>query len=204
MAVYVQTIQVSGEKCCGKISVFLYVAFCWLRKLKFRALCANTCLPTYVFQKTTDFSMFGSSLRHILLLRCSSKFIWWSYIKEKGETQARAPWGCSFGGMNQSISRKWHVGPQGPEETQAGERCNNAPVSVTSARRRFRVEVAIQKECFKQCEEQRSPRVTLQNMGMEGKKVEAAGEGQAAYGGSCHPQKSWSWQIRRLIRTPSP
>lgn len=61
-------------------------------------------------------------------------------MKEKEKARARVPWCCSFGGMNQSVSRKWHRGPQGPEETQAGERDNNEPASVTSARR-FRVEV---------------------------------------------------------------
>lgn len=38
------------------------------------------------------------------------------------------------------------MGSQGPEETQAGERYSNEPASVTSARRRFWVEVAIERE----------------------------------------------------------
>lgn len=60
MLIYLQTIQDFGKKCYGKIPVFLYVAFCWYRKLKFRALCANTCLTTFVIQKATDFSQFWS------------------------------------------------------------------------------------------------------------------------------------------------
>lgn len=38
------------------------------------------------------------------------------------------------------------MGSQGPEETQAGERYSNELASVTSARRRFWVEVAIERE----------------------------------------------------------
>lgn len=101
------------------------------------------------------------------------------------------------------MSRKWHTRTQGPEETQAGERYNNGPTSVTSAKRRFRLEVTIQRECFKQFEEQSSLYITLQSVGMEGKKVEAAGEGQVTCGGRCQPQKSRSWQVSRLITTPS-
>lgn len=155
------------------------------------------------FRKQQISVSFGPSLRHISLLRCTNKFISWSHTKEKGEAQARAPWCCSFGGVNQSMSRKWHAGTQGPEETQAGERYNNEPTSVTSAKGRFRLEVTIQRECFKQFEEQSSLYITLQSVGMEGKKVEAAGEGQVTCGGRCQPQKSRGWQVSRLITTPS-
>lgn len=130
-------------------------------------------------------------------------YLMWNYLKEKGEAQVGTPWCCSFGGMNQSVSRKWCMGPQGPEETQAGERHNSEPASVTSARRGFRVEVTIHRECFKQSGEQSPPHVTPQSVGREGEKAEEAGEGQVACGGNCHPQKGWCWQVSRLIRTPS-
>lgn len=179
-----------------KISVSLYVALCWYRRLKFGALYAKTYVPTIAIHKTADFPKLWSILETYLTpqlheeLCISRGTTWWRKERHRLSHMLQF-WRHVLIREWESIiaaARPW--GDTGREEVQEW--------ILTLEADEPQIEVTTGREWFKELVEWKSCCYSTEYGQTGSKNLEEAVEWPGK--GAAFPQKSWSWQVSKPIQ----